>query len=231
VTLIVSASFVSLPKITQWISSPDAADRRRLLLETNRLNVFQIVPGCAAALGYLALNDLFIKFWLGAGYQAPLSWQLAFACNLAITTGGDAGIQIAGRCGTNGLRTAGLAIGGTGILNLLLSLVSMKLGSITGIAIAAVIAQSVVTLVLGYVTCRHLGLSVVRWGAKSWLIPIGVVLAAGGLRFWLPDQSLGHLGVLGGAYVLLLLAACWLVGMNRELLRAELTILRSMLKR
>ena len=229
-TLIVSASFVSLPKITQWISSPDATDRRRLLLEVHRLNAFQIVLGCAGALGYLALNDLFVKFWLGARYQVPFALQLAFACNLAVTTGGDAGIQIAGRCGTNGIRTAGLVIAGTGILNLLLALVSMKLGSITGIAVAAVVAQSVLTLVLGYVTCRHLGLSMVRWSAKTWVIPLGVILAAGGLRFWLPDQSLGHMGVLGGTYVLLLLAICRLVGIDRQMLLAELAIVRAMFK-
>src|SRR5262249_7071763 len=84
VTLILSASYVSLPKLTQWISSPHEGDRERLLLEADRLNIFQILLGCGAALGYLALNDQFIQFWLGANYQCPLAWQTAFACNLAV---------------------------------------------------------------------------------------------------------------------------------------------------
>jgi O-antigen/teichoic acid export membrane protein len=230
VVLILSASLVSLPKLTQWISSPHAADRKRLLSEANRLNIFQILLGCAAALAYLAINDLFIKFWLGAKYQGPLAWQVAFACNLAVTTGGDAGIQIASRCGDSGLKKVGLAGAGTGLLNLALALVSMKLGSITGIAVATVIAQSVLSISLGWVTCRYLGLSLIHWTIKSWLIPLAAVLAAAGLKMFFPGENFLHIGALLGCYAALLLVIAWLIGLNKATLLAEWATIRAMLK-
>jgi O-antigen/teichoic acid export membrane protein len=230
VTFILSASFVSLPKITQWISSPHQADRDRLLLEANRLNIFQILLGCGAALGYLAFNNWFIQLWLGAKYQCPLAWQIAFACNLAITTGGDTGIQIASRCGDGGIKKVGIVAGVTAFLNLALALLFMKMGSVTGIAFAAVISQSVLSFVLGWFTCRHLKLSLVRWTAKSWLLPLGTILAAARLRMIFPGQSLLEIGGLLGGFAALLLAAAFFAGLNREMLRSEIATVRAMLK-
>jgi O-antigen/teichoic acid export membrane protein len=230
VTLILSASFVSLPKITQRISSPHPAGRERVGREAGRLNIFQILLGCGAALAYLALNNWFIQFWLGAKYQCPLAWQIAFACNLAVTTGGDAGIQIASRCGDSGIKKIGLVAGVTAFINLALSLVAMKLGSITGIAVATVIAQSMLSITLGYVTCRYVGFSVIRWTLKSWLLPLSVVLAAAALKTMFPEQSWLHLGALLGCYAGLLLLTAWLAGVNREMLRAEIAVLRAALK-
>ncbi len=231
VILILSASFVSLPKITQWISSQEEADRRRLLLEAGRLNLFQIMLGTGAALVFLALNDLFIRFWLGADSQGPLAWQLAFACNLAVATGGDTGIQLATRCGDKGIKVSGLVIICTGLINVLLSIVSMRLGSITGVAVATVIAHSILSLWLGWYACRHLGLSAARWSARSWLLPLAVVLTAGVLKFYLPGSSLSHLGLLLVSYVVLLIVTGVLAGMSRKILGSELAVLRSMLKR
>jgi O-antigen/teichoic acid export membrane protein len=230
VTLLVSASFVALPKITQWISSPHKADRDRLLLEANRLNIFQILLGCGAALGYLAFNDQFIQLWLGAKYQCPLAWQIAFACNLAITTGGDAGIQIASRCGDNGIKKMGMTAGITAFVNLALALLFMKMGSVTGISFAAVISQSVLSLVLGWFTCRHLNLSLIRWAAKSWLLPLGTVLAAAGLKAVFSDRTLFETGALLGGYAALLVVAGMFAGLNREMLRSEIATVRAMLK-
>jgi O-antigen/teichoic acid export membrane protein len=230
VTLLLSASFVSLPKITQWISSPHKADRERLLLEANRLNIFQILLGCGAALGYLAFNHWFIQLWLGAKYQCPLAWQVAFACNLAITTGGDAGIQIASRCGDSGIKKMGVTAGVTAFLNLALALFFMKMGSVTGIAFAAVISQSVLSLVLGWFTCRHLNLSLSRWTAKSWLLPLGIVLAAAGLKTIFGGQTFFETGALLGGYAALLLVAAIFAGLNREMLRSEIAAVRAMLK-
>ena len=230
VVLVLSASYVGLPKLTQWIASPQAADQQRAVAETKRLNIFQIIAGLGAALGYLALNDLFVKLWLGEKYQGPLLWQVAFACNLAVTTGGDAGIQIASRCGEGGLKKLGLAVGGTGLLNLALSVCAMKIGYIAGIAIATVIAQSVLSITLGYFTCRHLKLSMVEWTLKSWLLPLMVVLAGAGLKMIFPEQSLWHIGALLGCFLALLAVAAWLAGVNRQMLQAEIATLRSALK-
>jgi O-antigen/teichoic acid export membrane protein len=232
VTLIVTAAFVSFPKITQWISSPHKADRDRLLVELNRLSIFEIVLACGAVLGYLAFNNLFVRFWLGDNdHQAPLAWQIAFACNLAVTVGGNAGIQLSTRAGDKGFKLAGLAVAGTGLLNLGLSILSVRLGSITGVAAATVVAQSISSICLGIVTCRYLKISAARWAARCWLLPIALTLAAAGLKQLFPDDSLLHLSVLAACYLALFLAVCRLAGMTREMVRAEFMQARALLGR
>jgi O-antigen/teichoic acid export membrane protein len=228
ITLIVTASFVGIPKITQWISSPHEGDRRRLLVEVNRLSTFEIVLACMVTLGYLAFNNLFIRLWLDEAHQAPLAWQFAFACNLAVTCGGNAGVQMAMRAGNKGLRWSGLVVAGTGLLNLVLSITSVKLGSITGVAVATVVAQSISTIFLGAITCRYLGLSVGRWVARCWLLPIGFTLFAIALKEMVPDNSLMHLGLLSACYLGLFLVVCWLAGLTRELVRSELNHARAL---
>jgi hypothetical protein len=106
----------------------------------------------------------------------------------------------------------------------------MKAGSIAGITFAAVIAQTVLSLVLGYFTCRHLNLSLVRWTAKSWLLPVAVVLAAAGLKGVYRGQSLLHISLLAVCYAGLLIVAALLAGLNREMLRSEIATARGMLK-
>jgi O-antigen/teichoic acid export membrane protein len=232
VALIVTAAFVSFPKITQWISSPHKADRDRLLVELNRLSIFEIVLACGAVLGYLAFNNLFVRLWLGDNdHQAPLAWQVAFACNLAVTVSGNAGIQLSSRTGSHGLKLAGLVVGGTGLLNLALSILAVKLGSIAGVAAATVVAQSISSVCLGTVSCRYLGLSATRWAVRCCLLPILFTLAAAGLKWVFPYDSLLHLSILAGCYLILFLVVCWLAGMNRELLRAEVAVVRGMIGR
>jgi O-antigen/teichoic acid export membrane protein len=226
-----TASFVGMPRITQWLASANTAERARAVSEVQRLNQFQVVLGCAASLAYLAINDFFITVWLGPNYRVPFAWQTAFAVTLAVTTAGDAGVQVSGRCGARGLRAAGIAIGGAGILNLFLAIVSAKLGSITGIAWSAALSQSALGIVLGCYTSRYLGIPGRVWVAKSWLLPLGVVSAAGLLKHWLPGQSFAHISLLMGCYALLLLGACAFVGVTREMLRAELAIIRNMVKK
>lgn len=230
VTLVLTGSLVSLPKITQWFASQEESGRVRLRTEAMRLNVFQIVLGCAVALGYLTLNEWVIRIWLPAHHDAPLSWQIAFACNLVVTTGGDAGIQISTRCGDRALKAAGLAVAGTGLLNLALSVWSAHLGSITGIAVATVIAQSILSLSLGWLTCRHLGLSAVKWAARSWVLPLGIIAAAAACKKLLPDISLPHIAGMAGCSAVLFIATCALAGLNMDLVRSEWKTIRSMLK-
>ena len=231
ITLVLTAAGVSIPKITQWISSPQESDRRRLLVELHRLSIFEVVLACVITLGYLAFNNLFIRVWLGKAYQAPLLWQFAFAANLAITCGGNAGIQLATRAGDRGLKIAGVAALGTGLLNLGLSILSAKLGWIAGVAIATDIAQSISSIYLGYVTCRYLGLSMIRWTARCWLLPVAFTLAAAVLKGWLPTDSLAHLGALSACYAGLFLVVCRLAGMTWELLRTEINLARGLLLR
>jgi O-antigen/teichoic acid export membrane protein len=233
--LIVTASFVGGPKLTQWMASPLAPDRQRLLTEVNRLSTFEIVVGCGSVLGYLAFNNLFIRIWLDRAHQAPLALQFAFACNLAITIGGNAGIQLSMRCGDKGLKSAGLVCFGTGLLNLALSILSVKLVSvygltfaITGVAVATVVAQSISSVCLGAVTSRYLNLPVGRWLARCWLLPVVCTLLAAMLKQLLPDSSLMHLGMLSACYFGVFLVVCRVAGLDRELIRFELRQARAM---
>ncbi len=229
--LVTTASLVSMPKVTQWMASTLTAERTRAVREIRRLNQFQVLLGCAAALGYLVIDDVFVRFWLGPGYEAAIGWEIAFAFNLAISAGGDTAIQVAGRCGANGIRNAGIAIGCTGLINLILSIVSMKLGSITGIAVATVIAQSILSFVLGAYICSQLGMARLQWFSKSWGVPILIVGIAALLKCSLPRYGLAPIASLAACYLCLLFVTAWLAGISKEMLRSEIAMFRSMAKR
>src|SRR5208282_1717949 len=139
---------------------------------------------------------LFMKvWWHNSPHPVPpaaLGLQTAFALNMAITASGDAGIQLSMRSGKNGLRFAGLLIGLTGLLNVALSIVAMENGSLWGIAMATVLAQSLLSVGAGFYTCRHLQISWLPWLLKGWLLPFGGILLAAGLRSELPFYSAQH---------------------------------------
>lgn len=236
VFLVLTASFVTLPKITQWMASSDPADQERVRVEMRRLNQFQTLLGCGAALAYLAGNSLFMKVWWWHGKNpvppAPLPLQLAFALNMAVTASGDTGIQLAIRAGTRGLRIAGAAVGLTGLLNLGLSIVAMKIGSVWGIAMATVVAQSILSVVASFYTCRHMKISWVPWLLKGWLLPVLGITFAGWLRMELAplDSPLKVLSLVG-AYAAMLLAAAWGLGINISLIRDELKLVRGFIRK
>ena len=230
-TLVVTASTVAIPKLTQWVASGDPADRARVVHQTRRLNLFQTLLGCAAALAYLALNDSFMRLWLGPRYLAPALLQFAFAWNLAVSTSGDAGIQLAGRFGMEGIRNMGIAVGGTGLLNLALSYLAMKIGFLEGVAFATVIAQSALSLILGWDTCRRLEFSFGAWLAKSWLFPSLIVLGAFGLRAVFLPESVLPIAKLLGCYFVLLVGLAFAIGANRKMLAEEWRIVRGMIGR
>jgi O-antigen/teichoic acid export membrane protein len=237
VFLALTAGFVSLPKITQWMASADPKDQDRVRVEMRRLNQFQTLLGCGAAFGYLAVNDVFMKIWfLHSSNPVPpaaLGLQTAFALNMAITASGDVGIQMSIRSGKNGLRFAGLLIGATGLLNVALSIVAMEKGSLWGIAMATVLAQSLLSVGAGFYTCRHLQIGWVPWLLKGWLLPCAGILGAAWLRRELPFYSAQHvllyqnILLLGAAYLAGWLAAAWGLGMNAAFIRQELALIRT----
>jgi len=230
--LVIVAGYVSLPKITQWMASADPHDQERARREMRRLNQFQTLLGCGAALAYLAGNNLFIKIWMWHEKTPVLpmaiTLQIAFALNLAISASGDAGIQLAIRSGNRGLRTAGTAVALTGLLNLGLSIVAMRMSSFWGVAMATAVAQSVFSLVANFYTCRHLQVSWVPWVFKGWLIPSLGIYLAGWLRILWPMDSLTHVSLLVIAYLAMFLLAAWGLGINAQLIKDELKILRGM---
>jgi O-antigen/teichoic acid export membrane protein len=236
VFLVLTASYVSLPKINQWMASSNPADQDRVRVEMRRLNQFQTLLGCGAALAYLGGNNLFMKLWwlhkANPILPAALPLQLAFALNLAVTASGDTGIQLALRSGSRGLRMAGAAVGLTGLLNLGLSIVAMKMGSLWGIAMATVIAQSVLSLVASFFTCSYLKIAWLPWALRGWLLPLAGISFAGWLRMKLdPLDSLPNIVLLVGVYAVMLLAAAWGLGINIAFIKEELELVRKFIRK
>jgi O-antigen/teichoic acid export membrane protein len=226
-----SAGVVSLPKITQWLASPEAGIRERGLREAERLNKFQTLMGCSAAMVYLAVNDWFIGVWLGQSLHAPLSWQAAFAANLAITGAGQLGFDLAPRCSDRGMRVTGIAMAATALLNLGLSLVAVKLGSVFGIALATVLSASVVQLGLGWYFCRQITTSWWRLSLRNWLLALAVTALALMMRVYLPVTSVVTGELTAGFCLAMTVLVAFLIGIRISDLREEFAILRGMFGR
>jgi O-antigen/teichoic acid export membrane protein len=229
VFMILSASFVAVPKFTQWLADPSPETREKVLTNLRRLNQFQTFAGCVGALGYLAINNFFMIHWLGRDMLAPLAWQSAFALNLAVTTSGDAAIQAASRCGRNGIRVTGGFIGVTALINVSVSILAAHFGRLGGVALAAGIAQSLLSISLGIYVCGYLKLSWVPWVARTWLLPASVVAIAATLRMRVPMDSAPHVLLIAGVYAGMAVAVLLILGINRKLIREEMAIVRSFL--
>jgi O-antigen/teichoic acid export membrane protein len=226
-----SACLVSLPKITQWFASPQAADQDRARQETERLSRFQIIVGCAAALGYLAVNDVFIRLWLGRDFQAPFSLQLAFAALMVTTAAGQAGFDMAGRCCEHGMRVGGISILIAAVINFCLAWLAMRQGWLWGIALATAVAQVFVMLALGWFTARQMKLSWWRLTVRNGVLG----LVALGIGVWehhfLQPAGAGKIIIVLGADVLALAGIVRLAGVNRADLRNELDIFKGIIGR
>jgi O-antigen/teichoic acid export membrane protein len=229
--VIISASLASMPKITQWLASPDSSFRERALREAQRLNTFQTFIGCSAAVGYLVINELFIRYWLGKNLHAPVWWQAAFAANLAVTAAGYVGFDLAARCCENGIRVGGMGVALSALLNLGLSLLAMKFHKITGIAFAMVISQSLLTLGLGYYSCRQTGISWWQLTFKNWLLALAVVALGTVVRFYIPLTSLSTAGINAAILLIVMLLLAGALGIKPGELRAEVQIVRDIFQK
>ena len=221
-----SACMASLPKITQWLVSPDPGTRGRAVRETERLNRFQTLMGCTAALVYLIINDWFIGVWLGRGLHAPVSWQAAFAANLAVMSAGQAGLELACRCCPEGIRVGGSTIAGTVLLNLGLCLVAMKMGSIFGFALAIVVTQSVLTLGLGWYTCSKLNTSWWRLSVRNWFLALGTVGVGILMRVYQPVSSPLTAGISAAVCLATVVLVAFALGIRVNDLREEVAVVR-----
>lgn len=226
-----SACMASLPKITQWLASPEAATRERGTREAARLNRFQTLMGCSAAMVYLILNDWFIGAWLGKDLQAPVTWQAAFAANLAVMSAGQAGLELACRCSEEGIRVGGMAIAATVFLNLGLCYTAMKLGSIFGFALAMVVTQSILSQGLGWYACRKMQVSWWNLSAKNWLLALGAAGVGILTRVYLPVHSLATAGLAAAVCLGSALVVALVLGIRTSDVREEFAILRGMLWR
>ena len=218
---VVAAGYVSAPKITQWLASPAVEDRNRAVAEAGRLSRFQTFLGCVTALGYLFINDLFMERWYGAELLAPLWWQAAFAANLVVTASTDVPMQVTSRLSVSGLRWAGIMIGITATLNLSMSFLSMKLGSIGGIALATMLAQTILSVILTRHVCQKLETPWLPWTLKTCALPLVVVAVATGLRFLWPVDSWSHAALLAGSYLVIIFVFMRLIGFDVAFARDE----------
>ena len=241
VSLAITAGFVSMPKITRWLASPEAPDQARARTEILRLNQFQALLGIAVAVAYLGGNSLFMKIWWWhrktTVAPAPLLLQMAFALNMAVVTSGAAGLEVALRSGPRGLRWSGALMTLTALLNVGLALVAMRAGSLVGIAMATVGAQSLQNLLLSAYACRRLKLQWLSWSLRALVLPVAVVLLAGWLRLHVPlstpehGVSAANVLILAGSYVALVLGAAALLGIRPAFIKEELAILRGFIRR
>lgn len=233
--VVITASYVMLPKLTQWMASSDSADQARLRVEMRRLNQFQILLGAGAVLSYLAFNNFFMQLWWHHAARpiqpAALPLQIAFALNMAVTTCGDTALQMALRSGNKGLRVVGALAASMGIVNLALSVIAMKQGYLAGVALATVVAQSGLMLGSSFYLCRHLKLAWLPWALKGCVIPLVGIGFAGWLRIKWPMDSAAHVALLLGSYAALFAAAAWALGVNKAMLMEELKIVKKLVGR
>lgn len=229
--VVTAASLASMPKLTQWMSSPETNTRQRAITELIRVNKFQTLLGCCAALVYLNVNDWFIGFWLGHDIQAPVSWQAAFAGYLAITAGCLMGYDLAARCCDHGIRVGGATTLITALLNIGLCWIAVRHHSIFGIALASFITQSGSVLFLGWFSSRQLKISWWRLSLKNWLLGVSMV-GIGMLSRHLFAGKTGLSILLGGVVIVL---AVWFVllvtGITWQDLRHEKNVFLAMLGR
>ena len=223
-----SACLASLPKITQWLASPETGARERAVRETERLNKFQTLMGCSVALVYMIMNDWFIGVWLGQSLHAPVSWQAAFAANMAVMSAGQAGLELACRCSDEGIRVGGMTIAGSVLFNLVLCFVAMKLGSVFGFALASVVTNSLLTQGLGWYSCRKMKALWWRLSLRNWLLALGACGLGILLRIYLPITSALTAGVSAAACLVATLLVASLLGIRVNELREEFAIMRGM---
>jgi O-antigen/teichoic acid export membrane protein len=229
IQVISSASFVALSKINPWIANPAEESQARSREAVQRLLLFDSLAGTVVALGYIAINNQFVRLWVGSEFQMPAMLQWAFALTLVVTMGGNAGIQVAGVCGRAGLRTAGIAIGVGALVNLALSFVAMKMGSLLGIAFATVFAQTGVSIFLARYTSRQLRMSTGRWLVRAWLLPVGAVLALAALHSWTGSDKWTSIVCLLGVGAALVLLQARLAGVDRAFVFHEMDLMRKIL--
>jgi hypothetical protein len=181
------------------------------------------------------MNNWFMRFWLGEDFQVPLLWQMAFAANVAVTGAGAMGFELAFRCCDKGIRIGGVASLLAAFLNLGLSFTAMKLsfvlgmnGSIFGISLATVIAQSLLLLYLGRFSARQLKISWWKLTVKNWLLALATLAFAILIRMVIPQSGVMNVFLLTVIHLIAILIIARLAGISLEDLRQEKMILQTM---
>ena len=117
------------------------------------------------------------------------------------------------------------------MLNFILSYAAMRYRWLEGIAFASVVAQTVLSLILGVYICRKLRLETMAWLARSWLIPVLSVVTMAALQYHVGSQHWKGVACLLGAAAVLVLLQARLTGVTREFIAYEWSLVRGILSR
>jgi hypothetical protein len=112
------------------------------------------------------------------------------------------------------------------LLNLGLALLAMKYHSIAGIAFAMVVAQTVLTLGLGYFSGRQTGISWWQLTLKNWLLALAAIALGTLARFYVPLTSLSAAAINLVILLVAMVPLAYALGIRTSELRAEFEILR-----
>ena len=103
----------------------------------------------------------------------------------------------------------------------------MKQGSILGIAIATVIAQSCLVLALGRFTSKHMGIPWWRLSVQPWLLAIAAVGIGYAAKAFLQFNVTTNIAITVAIYIPSLLIVARILGIGWDDLRQEMRIVRS----
>ena len=229
-TLVSAAGLVAFSKVARLVNSTVESERNTGLQLFTYLHRLQIWGSMCMAIVYVFLNDKFIELWLGEEYRVSVYLQLAFAANLVFAAAGDAPIRGVSMFSSANLPYFGRVLFGMGALNLGLSLLFMKLGSLIGIAIATVVAQGGLNCFLIVRLARHKGADSRALLVRTLIQPLMFVVVLFGLKlFWRVETVLGQLS-LGAAAVSLVILQFYLLGLRPDQAAAEYNHLLRLLK-
>jgi len=196
-----------------------------------KLRKIQTFLGCATAISYLTVNDIFVRWWFGPNITVPLNLQMAFAFTLLLIVSSESAIQLWGRLSETGLRDAAVAAIISGLINLGLSFVAVSAGWIAGIAWATWVARAFFALFAIRAVCAEFQLSARTWLGNVFLIPtIGLLASFLLIKSMEPHKAEQWL-ILIGSNLIILLLCFFLCGLRPSLFREEIAAFQNLLSR
>jgi O-antigen/teichoic acid export membrane protein len=176
-------------------------DRRREIVDA-LVKLYLVLSG-AAALGVLALNPAFVRWWVGDAFYGGVMLNALLAIGLVVTSLAHAAAAISSALGRR--RTIGLAGLVQGAVHLAVSVGLALLFGLNGLAAAVIVSAAVTMLPIGL---RTLGLAadlslrdiLADIGAWSWraapVLAIGAAIGTATVPMWLALIALAPLGIL-----------------------------------
>lgn len=176
-------------------------DRRREVVDA-LLKLYLVLSG-AAALGVLALNPSFVRWWVGETFYGGALLNGLLAAGLVVTSVAHACAAISSALGLR--RTIGMAGLLQGAVHLALSAGLALSFGLNGLAAAVILSAAVTMLPIGLrtlglaadVSPRDLLADIMAWSWRAApVLAIGAVVGASNVRLWVAIAALAPLGIL-----------------------------------